>query len=138
MESNNISILISVAALILSIVSPVVSAWIAGHYKMKEKEIDYIHGKEQQAQAFYLQHKAEVIEKYIKSAGVVIKSNGLPDSKQKFGEAMGEIYLYIAEPQWPLIDNVSRFIAEKNYEQAEKSLVGLCKYLSAYNVRATD
>ena len=138
MEFNNLSIIISVAALALSIVSPVVSSWITGYYKIKEKENDYLHEKEQQSKDFYLQHKAEVIEKYIKTAGIVIKSNGFSDSKQKFGEAMGEIYLYIAESQWPLIDNVSRFIAEKNYEQAEKSLIGLCKYLSAYNVRAED
>ena len=138
MESNTTSILISVAALVLSILSPVVSAWINGHYKIKEKEIDYHHEKEQQSRAFYLQHKAEVIENYIKTAGRVINSNGLPENKQKFGEAMGEIYLYIPESQWPLIDNVSQFISNKNYEQAAISLVGLCKFLSAYNVRAEN
>ena len=138
MESNNMSILISVAALVLSIVSPIVSAWISGHYKMKEKESDYSHEKELQSQRFYLQHKADVIENYIRTAGTVIKSNGVPDSKQKFGEAMGEIYFYIPEAQWPLIGDVSHFMAERNYEQAGKSLIGLCKYVSGYNVRAEN
>ena len=138
MDSNNLSIIISVAALALSIVSPVVSAWISGHYKMKEKEIDLNHDRELQSKRFYLQHKADVIENYIRTAGTVIKSNGSPGDKQKFGEAMGEIYFYIPEAQWPLIDHVSRFISERNYEQADKSLIDLCKYLSSYNVRATD
>ena len=136
MESNNTSILISVAALVLSILSPIVSAWISGHYKIKEKENEYNHEKEQQARVFYLQHKAEVIENYIKAAGLAINSKGIFDNEQKFGEAMGEIYLYIPKHQWPLIDNVTGFINTGDYEEARKSLISLCKFLSDYNVRS--
>ena len=83
----NLSLFISVAALVLSVLSPLISALVNGIFRIKEKNIDIAAKQKEQEREFYYQHRAEVIERYISSAGKAIQT----DRDQDFVTAMGRL-----------------------------------------------
>ena len=87
--------------------------------------------------AYFDQHRAEVIERFISSAGAAIK---LPtnDAQTGFGASSGEIYLYVDKSLWPLIDNINECLQRFDREQANVHFKEFCKALSAQHVRSVD
>lgn len=71
------------AALLLAIFSPAITAWINARVQIKERET-----------AFYLQHRAEVIENYVRYTGAYIRFN--ENVSAKYGAAYGEILLNVS------------------------------------------
>lgn len=126
---------ISIAALILSALSPFASAIISGHFRLKEKKMDLDAEEKRRRQQFYDQHRAEVIEAYITAVGSVARGKNYSDVVE-YGKSMGEIYLYADESLWPLLDSISEKITRNRSEDVTEELKELCKKLSRYEVRS--
>ena len=131
------SLIIAVAALAFSLVSPVLSAWITGRYQLKLKRLELRHEAALRQQQFYDEHRAQVIETYITTAGAAIRDLTF-QSLNAFGQSAGEIYLYLPEKLWPLVEAINEDLTAHNAAGAEASLTALCKKLSAENVRPND
>ena len=104
----DLSLVIAIAALVLSALSPLISALVSGVFNIKEKRLDISAKKNEQEQEFYYRHRAEVIENYIRATGEEIESL-TRTSHANFGSVMGEIYLYVDSSLWPLLDKISQF-----------------------------
>lgn len=127
----DLSIVIAVAALILSVLSPLISSVINGLFRIREKKLEIVAKQKEQELEFYYQHRAEVIERYISSAGKVIQTGQIVD----FGLAMGEIYIYVDKSLWPLIDNIAEYVYSDKAFGAKDDFIKLCKELSAADIR---
>ncbi len=125
--------IISGAALVLAIVSPVVSSLISGHYRIKELKIKEQAEKESRQQEILDVHRATVIENYISSVGKFC-NHGDTASIIECGKYMGEIYLYVDEANWPLLDSIYTAITVK-HQPPVKEFQELCKILSHDNIR---
>lgn len=133
----NWSLIIALAALALSVLSPIFSAWISGRYQLKLKRLELKNEAERRRQEFYDAHRAEVIENFITTAGAAIQDQTF-QTMNAFGRSAGEIYLYLPEKLWPLVEAVSEDLAASETKGAAESLTILCKKLSAENVRPHD
>lgn len=129
--TERLSLIVAFAALVLSVASPLISAWISGHYRIKEIELQQKHDRELQRQQFYIQHRAEVIEKYIRSAGAEIY-RGYPEDQKEFGEVSNEIYFYLDRSFWHLVETINSEIKSHDRNGAKDTLAELCNVL-AYN-----
>ena len=131
------SLVIAIAALAFSVASPIFSAWISGHYQLQQKQLEFNNAKELRQQQFYDEHRAQVIETYITTAGAAIRDLTF-QSLNAFGQSAGEIYLYLPEKLWPLVEAINEDLTAHNAAGAEASLTALCRLLSAENVRPND
>lgn len=131
------SLVIAVAALVLSVLSPLISSLVNGHFRIKEKKLDITEKQLELERDFYYQHRAEVIEKYISAAGQVIES-GTYEGQADFGAVMGEIYFYVDESLWPLLDGISQYIHTDNSFSAKDDFITLCKALSSTEIRTQN
>ena len=131
----DLSLIIALAALLLSILSPFFSAWINGHYRLKEKKLDIAAEREKEQQTFYVHHRAEVIERYISAAGSAIK-NPCPDTMAAFGASQGEVYLYVDASLWPELDKLDSMVKyHPDIVEGLSLLNSICKSLSLEEVR---
>lgn len=133
MNTGNIdlSLVISILALFSTVLSPIITSVISGRYRIKEKELDLNAAQAESSQRFYIEHRALVIENYIKSVGNAIQSRDFTD----FGFSMAEIYLYTSPELWPMIDKLTEYLEAYRYEEASKALIELSKKLSSENIR---
>lgn len=139
------SLIVALSAIVLSILSPIASAWINGHYRMKEKEaelthareqaaLELAHAREQEERTFYLQHRAEVIERYISATGAVLKQS-TSQNLSAYGAAKGEIYLYVEDYLWDQIDELDKHVSFSHEPEDDAAFRAICKELSYENVR---
>lgn len=133
-QKVDISLLISVIALILSVLSPALSAIISGRYHLKGKSRELAVDIMKINHKFYEQHRVEVIERYITAAGRASKSFD-DKNREAFGAAVGEIYMYVNEDQWPLLDEIVKKLSGRSGIDATDDIVKLCKALSKENIR---
>lgn len=126
----DISIVISLAALLFSLLSPVLSSLISGFFRLREKKLELRAELDKQWLAFHTQRRAEVIESYIQAVGRASES-ATRENLSRFGGARGEVYLYVDEDLWPLLDSISSYVSHSNYTLALDSLSDLCKELSS-------
>lgn len=119
----NWSIFIAAIALLISIISPILTAIINNHYKIKEYKSE-----------FYEKHRAEVIERYLNSVGSTLYRQDLDDIRE-YGRSFAEIYLYVPSYLWDTLDKIGFEISEKNYDAAKGLLAELSKKLSCYPPR---
>ena len=129
------SLIIALAALFFSLFSPIASEWIRGHYRLKEKRLDAELERERQNREFYLRHRAEVIENFIRAAGRAVK-DPVGENIDTLGAASGEIYLYTDKSLWPKIDAIRENLPHGNLVEAESAFSILCRKLSQEEVRA--
>lgn len=105
-------------ALVAAIISPIVTAIINNHYQTKMKRLQ-----------FFDEHRAEVIENYIRFTGSVSKMSSGFEEFRNFGKYSKEIYLYVSEDLWRYIDQIEELLYNRNYDDAHKILAVLCKEL---------
>nr|DAO94538.1 MAG TPA: hypothetical protein [Caudoviricetes sp.] len=60
-------LIISLAALVLAILSPLVTAWVQGKYRLKEIKQEAQRDAQRHEQQYYTEHRTEVIENYIRA-----------------------------------------------------------------------
>lgn len=133
----DLSLVIAIAALVLSAVSPLISSLVNGHFRIKEKKLDITEKQFEQERDFYYRHRAEVIESYIKATGQFIES-GSCAKQENFGATMGEIYFYVDKSLWPLLDHILYTIHTDRYYDAKDDFIELCKALSSADIRAEN
>lgn len=130
-------LIISLSALVLSIISPFAAAWLNGHNRLKEKRLEIEERQRIRDDEFYRLHRAEVIENFIRSAMRISQSIGRSGADVlNFGESCGEIYMYLDSRYWPEVDSIIQSVQASNRSGALVSLQQLCKELSAENIRA--
>lgn len=135
MGHDSIALIISISSLIFSLASPIVTSVINGHYSIKEKKLTDHSDLTKENNNFYTRHRAEVIESYISNAGAVIYHHN-NSAKTDFGKCSTEIYLYIDESEWTLIDEINGGIASSSYDNSRESLEKLSKIIAKnYHVR---
>lgn len=110
------------------------SSFISGHYRIKSQKLELDAERKKRAQTHFLTHRAEVIEKYITSAGSVIQAFTL-ELLADFGSAEGEIHLYVDEEHWPLLDALGDGIRRCDSINLHEKFIKLCVALSYENVR---
>ena len=133
----DLSLVISIVALAASSVSPFASAWLNGHYRMKEKRLDLQAAEQRHRWEFFEQHRAEVIEHYLDTVGRWLLYHSAKATSE-LGGAAGEIYLYVDESLWPILDAIASGMKDTPTEQMHRQYRELCKALVHYDVRAKD
>lgn len=118
-----IALVISGAALLTSVAGPLITALITNSHERKMYQ-----------KRFETEHKHEVIEKYLKSAGKYIFNLKFEDSEE-FAEACGEIFMYAPQDMWNdirlLNEAISILISIDDYhERKSKSVDEQSLYLS--------
>lgn len=131
--ADNASLIISLAALALSILSP----WLSARHLRKAKEMELKAEAERRREEFYDQHRAEVIERYITAVGEICKTE-LPQDLHAYGKALGEVYLYVDQSLWPLLDTISEKIERHEFQPPTAEFIQLCKALADGSVRSND
>ena len=129
--SNSLPLFISIAALVLSAASPIVSAIV----QIKERKLEIKADLERRQQEYYDKHRAEAIEKYIGAVGEFCKTESIK-SLEPLGASMGEIYFYVDQSLWPILDAISEKVRRHGFEPPDNELIHLCKALSDDKVRA--
>ena len=109
------------AALLLAVFSPVITACINARTQKVARE-----------STFYLHHRAEVIENYVRYTGAYIRFNDTVN--ENYGAAYGEILLYVSgelsEKIIALNDLLSPYITAENQEKALVMFNEICFLLS--------
>lgn len=124
LESLNWSAVISGIALIVAIISPVVTTILNNRHQDKMWIRDN-----------FSRHKTEVIENYVKSTGTVLKK-ATTDTLADYGNCYGEIFFYTPESVWPLIEKIDKAIVYRAIREEEQQIfVELCKQLSSFAKR---
>lgn len=117
------SAIISSISLFASFASPLLTAAIKNRHELKMYNL-----------GFFVQHRAEAIERYIASVGAVIHGSCDEDLRE-YGTHLGEIYLYVPERLWLQIEQIDLAIRAKQRENAADRLFDLCQELSKEHPR---
>lgn len=133
----DLPIIISICALVLSILSPVLSAWISGHYRIEEKKLDLEAEKNKELHEIQVRHKMEVIEEYVRAVGELAKCD-TTNREAAYGAVSGQIYLHVEQKYWPLLDEISKAIRYQDLNAIYNNLFELCKQLSIDNAIGAD
>ena len=116
-------------ALVLSIASPVITSVINSFSQRREREV-----------IFYLHHRAEVIERYVKSTGAIIHWND-KESQIEYGKSYGEILLYVSGSLRTSIESLNYRISnwgnlsDDDFKSMQMSFNDICKALSENSPR---
>lgn len=118
------SVVISGIALIVAIISPVITTLLNNYHQDKMWEREH-----------FSLHKSDVIEQYVKSTGTVLKEQAT-GALHEYGNCYGEIFFYAPEEAWPLIELIDAAIVSRNISaDVNNMFVDLCKILSAEGKR---
>lgn len=133
----DVSTKIALIALTFSLVSPIISSCINGYYDMKRIDKENERRAEEHKQNFYIQHRAEVIESFIRNMGKCLQYSN-EENFIDFSASSGEIYLYVDKSLWPMIDTVIEKARQNAQEEGLKVFYSLCKALSSTDVRTKE
>ena len=135
--NENFAVAISIIALASTVVSPLLTALINSYCSIRLRKLEMKHEKDLREQQYYTQHRSDVIERYITAAGKAARVRNV-EAKMEFGAAMGEIYLYVDESDWPLLAEIETNILYSDKEAGTEALTNLCKKLAHSGVRTTQ
>lgn len=122
------ALIVSLAALALSILSPLATAWLQGRYRLKEKQLEASEAAKQREQAYYIEHRAEAIENYIR-AGMRLSASNVPSAKTEFEATAGEAYFYLGKEYWGFLERVEICVSGHHYEGIRTPMMELCRKL---------
>lgn len=115
----NWSVIISGIALIVSVLSPMLTSIINNRHQ------DKIWTREHDAQ-----HKLEVIDNYVRCTGTVLKK-ATSDTLSAYGNGFGEIFFYTPKSVWALIEDIDKAITSRSITpETQDKFSELCKQLS--------
>lgn len=126
-----IAIIVSVIALLSTIIGPMITAWRTCK-----------HEKEMYKLRFYKEHEHEVIERYLRVVGRFAFGQHYDDQKN-LGEALSEIFMYAPEELWDDIQSINSEIisilniklnSDRNVHMPElqQSYIKLCRSFAPY------
>ena len=124
---NDPALLMSLAAILLSVLSPLLTALINNHYHLKFKNMD-----------FYETRRAGAIESYIHAAGAYIQNASI-ENAQAYGIAYGDIFLFAPSSLWPEIEALNKeLIGPRNPILFHSHFTKICQSLSPEYPRIKD
>lgn len=121
-------LIISLAALVLAILSPLATAWLQGKYRLKEIKQETQRDAQRYERQHYTEHRTEVIENYIR-AGMRLSVTESTADIAAFEIASGEIYLYLGKEYWELLSLVDGAVETGQYADIRFLVLGLSKKL---------
>ena len=119
MGTINWSAIISGIALVAAVISPILTAIINNRHEIKMYN-----------QRYYKEHRADVIENYIRYTGSISKHSATSEDFRQYGKYSKEIYLYLPDDLWCTIDSIHDCISNSEYNHASDFLAILCKELN--------
>lgn len=125
-------LIISLAALALSILSPLITAWVQGKYRLKEIKQEAQRDAQRYKQQYYTEHRTEVIENYIRTGMRASVTESSADIAA-FEVASGEIYLYLGKEYWELLGLVDETVETGQYTDIRFLMLDLSKKLVENN-----
>lgn len=114
----NWSLLISLSALLVSVLSPTLTALVNNAHSAKQERI-----------RFRQEHQFAAISNYLRAAGIVC-GYWIPENMSVYLSCCGEMYFYTPEKLWHFIDEISSALLEKNTRAAQTWLLEFGKELS--------
>ena len=126
------SLIISIVALVASILSPLITAVAQGHFRLQEKQMEIDDAKQRRDQQYYTEHRTEIIENYIHT-GMRAAAIGAADDIAAFEVASGEIYFYLPKDYWDLLDIIDECAEGGSYDSVRIPMIMLCKRLIENN-----
>lgn len=129
MNTEQLSIIFSFLALLVSATTSLITVVLNAYFRFKEKKLDINERIAFQNIDYYEKHKTEVIENFLKSAGqCILKKND--NNLKEFGASIPEIYLYVDESYWKEIDNLIKCINAGKHSEAITVLMDFAKSIS--------
>ncbi len=117
---------LSGAALLLAIASPIITSIINSYTQKREREA-----------IFYLQRKAEIIENYVHCTGQYLQYKTL-ENAATYGAAYGEVLLYLSDDLQQAVVSLNNTIQRNRPSTPHELTVfnAVCTALSEYAPRA--
>lgn len=107
-------------ALIVAIISPILTAIINNHHQTKMKKIE-----------MSIASKLKIIEDYLSSAGQIIYHNG-EASTESYSIAIGRIYSASPRSLWEKISLLDEMIYSSNWEDAHTQFLEISQALASH------
>ncbi len=107
-------------ALIVAIISPILTAIINNHHQTKMKKIE-----------MSIASKLKIIEDYLSSAGQIIYHNG-EASTESYSIAIGRIYSASPRSLWEKISVLDEMIYSGNWEDAHAQFLEISQTLASH------
>lgn len=107
-------------ALIVAIISPILTAIINNYHQTKMKKIE-----------MSIASKLKIIEDYLSCTGQVIHHHGDADI-EAYGTAVGKIYLASPRFLWEKISNLDKMIYSRNWEDAHSKFLEISQALASH------
>ena len=107
-------------ALIVAIISPILTAIINNHHQTKMKKIE-----------MSIASKLKIIEDYLSSAGQIIYHNG-EASTESYSISIGRIYSAAPRFLWEKISILDEMIYSGNWEDAHSQFLEISQALASY------
>ncbi|MEE0211081.1 MAG: hypothetical protein UEP78_03370 [Negativibacillus sp.] len=107
-------------ALIVAIISPILTAIINNHHQTKMKKIE-----------MSIASKLKIIEDYLSSAGQIIYHNGESDT-ESYSISIGRIYSASPRSLWEKISILDEMIYSGNWEDAHSQFLEISQALASY------
>lgn len=107
-------------ALIVAIISPILTAIINNHHQTKMKKIE-----------MSIASKLKIIEDYLSSAGQIIYHNG-EASTESYSIAIGRIYSASPRFLWEKISLLDEMIYSRNWEDAHTQFLEISQALASH------
>lgn len=107
-------------ALIVAIISPILTAIINNHHQTKMKKIE-----------MSIASKLKIIEDYLSSAGQIIYHNG-EASTESYSIAIGRIYSASPRFLWEKISLLDEMIYSRNWEDAHAQFLEISQTLASH------
>ena len=113
------SVLITIAVAIAAIVSPAVTTCMNNKHAEKMFKLE-----------FYVKHRAEILERYLRNVGALIATEGHITAREEYLRSYGEVFLYLPEDLHQSAKTLDSLLDNHEYRNARIVFSSLCKDLA--------
>ena len=119
MNLNTVAIIISITSFVASIASTVWVKHMANTHEERMFQLD-----------FYVKHRAEILELYLKNVGALIASKGNSTALSDYRRSYGEAFLYLPDDLHNDAVSLNTLLVDGCYIEAESLFMSFCKRLA--------
>ena len=114
------------ATLAISIITPAISTYLNNRFQLRLKEKELVHTEQNDIYA----KKYSVYEGFLQNVGKSLQLR-TRDNITDAGTYLYELYLYLPNEHWHLLDSLINFLDDENLISAQKVFIEISKILSA-------